>query len=55
MLDIHRLERRSQPPHGDARVLVTGRIGFRQPTGSSSRSTREQAGRRGRETADHAA
>jgi hypothetical protein len=23
MLDTHKLERRSRPPHGDARVLVT--------------------------------
>ena len=32
-MDTHKLERRSRPRHGDARVLVTGRIGFRHPTG----------------------
>ena len=32
MLDTHRLEPRSRPPTCDARVLVTGRIGFRHPT-----------------------
>jgi hypothetical protein len=31
MLDTHQLERRSRPPHGDARVLVTGRIGLDTP------------------------
>jgi hypothetical protein len=33
--DIDRLEPRSRPPYGDARVLVTGRIGFRHPAGSA--------------------
>jgi hypothetical protein len=32
MLDTHRLEPRSRPLTCDARVLVTGRIGFRHPT-----------------------
>ena len=35
-LDTHQLERRSRPRHGDARALVTGRIGFRHPTGFRS-------------------
>ena len=31
MLDTHRLERRWRLPHGDARALFTGCIGFLTP------------------------